>query len=131
MQSSQTRLDQFVGRVLMVKPQPAVAAPLPDESDAQRAFNFSLIFTGIQCTLQYIIFPFILPLLGVATSITLPLLIGINILAIVSMIFSLRRFWQINYKHKWVYLLMSIVLIATQIAFISVGISRLSQPTPG
>jgi hypothetical protein len=127
MQSSITRLDHFVGRLLMVKPQPA-ADPLPDESDAQRAFNFSLIFTGIQCTLQYIIFPFILPLLGVATSVTLPLLIAINILAIISMLFSLRRFWQINYKHKWVYLLMSLVLIAAQIAFISVGISRLTQP---
>jgi hypothetical protein len=130
MQLSTSRLDQFVGRLLMVKPQPvsATSAPLPDESGAQRAFNFSLIFTGIQCTLQYIIFPFVLPLLGVATSITLPLLIGINILAIVSMLFSLRRFWQINYKHKWVYLLMSLVLIAAQVAFISLGITRLSQP---
>jgi hypothetical protein len=128
MQSSLTRLDQFVGRLLMVKPQPASAAPLRDESDAQRAFNFSLIFTGVQCTLQYIVFPFILPLLGVATSITLPLLIGINVLAIVSMLFSLRRFWQINYKYKWVYLLMALVLLATQFAFISMGVARLSQP---
>jgi hypothetical protein len=111
----------------MIKPQPD-AARQPDESDAQRAFNFSLIFTGIQCTLQYIIFPFILPLLGVATSVTLPLLIGINVLAIISMLFSLRRFWQINYKHKWGYLLMSLVLLAAQIGFISVGISRMMQP---
>ena len=127
MQSSQTRLDQFVGRLLMVKP-PQPAIPLPDESNAQRAFNYSLIFTGIQCTLQYIVFPFILPLLGVAASITLPLLIGINVLAIVSMIFSLRRFWQINYKYKWVYLLMALVLIATQVAFIGVSVNRLTQP---
>ena len=124
----QSSLDQFVGRLLMIKPQPD-AAPQPDESDAQRAFNFSLIFTGIQCTLQYIVFPFVLPLLGVATSITLPLLIGINVLAIVSMIFSLRRFWQINYKHKWGYLIMALVLLAAQIGFISVGISRMTQPT--
>jgi hypothetical protein len=123
----QSSLDQFVGRLLMIKPQPA--AHQPDESDAQRAFNFSLIFTGIQCTLQYIVFPFILPVLGVATSVTLPLLIGINVLAIVSMILSLRRFWQINYKHKWGYLLMSLVLLAAQIGFISVGISRMMQPT--
>lgn len=128
MQSSQTRLDQFVGRLLLVKPLSS-AAPAPDESDAQRAFNFSLIFTGIQCTLQYVIFPFVLPLLGVATSITLPLLIAINILAIFSMIFSLRRFWQINYRHKWGYLLISLVLLAAQIAFISLHIARLSEPS--
>ena len=33
---------------------------------------------GLLSGCKYIIFPFVLPLLGVATSITLPLLIGIN-----------------------------------------------------
>lgn len=121
MESSRTRLDQLVGRLLFVKPQ---AAP-DDESEAQRAFNFSLIFTGVRCILQYIVLPFILPVVGIAADSALPILLGINIFAVISMLYSVRRFWQINYRYKWHYLLMAVVILAALTAFIAVDISEL------
>ena len=124
MQSS--RLDQFIGRILFVKAQPA-PNETADESDAQRAFKFSLIFTGVRCVLQYIVLPFILPVIGIAADTALPLLLLINIFAIVSMLFSVRRFWQINYQYKWQYLLMALVILAALTGFIGLDISRLSR----
>ncbi len=121
MQSSRTRLDQLVGRLLFVKPQ---TAP-DDETEAQRAFNFSLIFTGVRCILQYIVLPFILPVIGIAAEAALPILLGINIFAVISMLYSVRRFWQINYRHKWTYLIMALVILAALTAFIAVDIAEL------
>lgn len=126
MQSS--RLDQFVGRILFVKPPPALseaAAIEVDESEAQRAFRFSLIFTGVRCILQYIVLPFILPVIGIAAASALPLLLLINIFAIISMLFSVRRFWQINYQYKWQYLLMALVILAALTGFIALDLSRI------
>jgi hypothetical protein len=119
-----SRLDQFIGRILFVKPLP-VPNEAADESDAQRAFKFSLIFTGVRCILQYIVLPFILPVIGIAADTALPFLLLINIFAIVSMLFSVRRFWQINYQYKWQYLFMALVILAALTAFIALDISRL------
>ena len=121
-----SRLDQFIGRILFVKPQRA-PEQADDESEAQRAFKFSLIFTGIRCILQYIVLPFILPVIGIAAASALPLLLVINVFAIISMLFSVRRFWQINYQYKWQYLLMALVILAALTGFIGLDISRLSS----
>ncbi len=127
MQSSRTRLDQFVGRLLFVKP---LAAPT-DESDAQRAFNFSLIFTGVRCILQYVVLPFILPVVGIAADTALPLLLAINIFAVISMLFSVRRFWQINYRYKWQYFIMALVILAALTAFIAEDFGLFGVPAAG
>jgi len=127
-----SRLDQFIGRILFVKPQAAsseiaVERDESDESEAQRAFRFSLIFTGVRCILQYIVLPFILPVIGIAADTALPLLLLINVFAFISMLFSVRRFWQINYQYKWQYLLMALVILAALTAFIALDISRLGS----
>jgi hypothetical protein len=127
MQSSRTRLDQLVGRLLFIKPSEVAT----DESEAQRAFNFSLIFTGVRCTLQYIVLPFVLPVIGLAANVALPLLLAINIFAMISMLYSVRRFWQINYRHKWTYLVMSLVILAALTAFIADDIAQLSSAAAG
>ncbi len=124
-----SRLDQWIGHLLWVKGQPTSAAALA-ESDAQRAFSFSLIFTGIRCILQYIILPFLLPLIGIAAELTLPLMLIINLAAIVSAIYSVRRFWQINYQYRWQYLLFALFVIGLLFAFMALDLTSLNQPIP-
>ena len=85
---------------------------------AQNAFKFSLIFSGVRCTLQYVVLPFILPIFGIAGEIAVPFLLVINVLAIISILYSVRRFWQINYKYKWHYLAFSIVMLVILASFI-------------
>lgn len=99
--------------------------PIPDESveqiaeRAQNAVKFSLIFSGVRCTLQYVILPFVLPIFGIAGAVAVPFLLVINVLAIVSILYSVRRFWQINYRYKWHYLAFSIVMLVILASFIA------------
>jgi hypothetical protein len=119
MQSSRMWLDRMVGRLLWVDIQPRVdAAPPTDAQRAERAFSFSLLFSGVRCILQYAILPFVLPLMGVATSAATPILLLINVLAIVSIFYSLRRFWQIGYAYRWQYLGIALAALVILTAFI-------------
>jgi hypothetical protein len=102
------QLDQFIGRLLFVE----VQSPDADTQRAERAFGFSLLFSGVRCVLQYAILPFVLPLIGLTTELAVPLTLGINFLAIGLIFYSLRRFWQICYRYRWQYLgIASVVLV--------------------
>ena len=67
----------------------------------ERAFSQSVLVSGIRCTLTYVIFPFIAPIVGIASGIgsTVGLIIGT--IAIVSNVYSIRRFWRADHKWKW------------------------------
>ncbi|MCC6804127.1 MAG: hypothetical protein IT319_14700 [Anaerolineae bacterium] len=99
--------------------------PISDDSveqiaeRAQNAMKFSLIFSGVRCTLQYVVLPVVLPIFGIAGAVAVPFLLVINVLAIVSILYSVRRFWQINYKYKWHYLGFSVVMLVILASFIA------------
>jgi len=66
-------MDRAVARVLRVQPRSLV----PREavaSTSSRPFETALLVSAVRCTLRYIVLPFVLPLLGVATSATLGIL---------------------------------------------------------
>ena len=54
-------------------------------SEAQRAFNTSIIVSGIRCTLAYVVLPFIAPLIGLAPGIGPLIGIPIAIVAIIAL----------------------------------------------
>lgn len=106
MDALRTGPDRLIGRLLFVD----VQSTAKDNSAgrAERAFGFSLLVSGIRCILQYVVLPFILPLVGVAAEVAVPITLAINGVAMVLILFSLRRFWQINYRHKWQYLYVAV-----------------------
>lgn len=119
-QSILQKFDTVIDRVLFIEPIAVpVLEPESDEQDqlAQNAFSFSLVFSGVRCILQYVALPFILPLVGIAAATALPLLMVINVLAIVSIVFSVRRFWTIRYSHRWVYLPVAVGALTILIAY--------------
>lgn len=124
MTSAITRLDRFIARLLLVEPCPQAAPAEPtmpgaaSSETAERAFGLSLMFSGVRCVFQYAILPFVLPAVGIAADTAVPLLVAISVVAIVSIVFSLRRFWQIDYAYKWPYLFVSIVAVILLAAFI-------------
>lgn len=125
MQSVGTSLDRLVGRALFVTPKAASADVEKETQTAERAFGLSLLFSGVRCILQYVVLPFILPALGVAANVTVPLLIGITLVAIVALIFSLRRFWAVGYEYRWQYLLVSVVALILMFAFLALDFQQL------
>lgn len=121
---TKTSLDRLIGRLLLVPPQ----TPTDSASGtirAERAFGYSLLFSGIRCTIQYALLPFLLPLVGVATEAALPVMILINLVAMGSILLSLRYFWQVGYRHRWHYLFVAIVAQVLLLAFIWLDVKTL------
>jgi hypothetical protein len=125
MQSSRMWLDRLIGRLLFVDIQPADNQKV--QQRAERAFSFSLIFSGVRCILQYAVLPFVLPLVGIAAETATPILLIINLLAIVSIFYSLRRFWQIGYTYRWQYLGVALVALVILTVFITMDVRVLIE----
>lgn len=101
-----TRAERVVQWMLFLDP-PAheVENGQPDSTRAERAFGLSLVFSAVRCILQYVILPFVLPVFGFAADAAVPVVLAINLVAIVAILYSVRRMWRIDYKYKWQYLL--------------------------
>lgn len=120
------QLDRLIGRVLLV-PAPAEVPAVTTDSPGERAFGFSLVFSGVRCILQYAILPFVLPLVGVASDAAVPITMLLSFVAIGSMIASLRRFWRIDYKYKWQYLALAIPMLGILIGFLVLDFQSLGM----
>lgn len=68
---------------------------------AESVFSTSILISGIRCMLTYVVFPFVAPIVGVASGIgsTLGLILGA--VAIVANVFSIRRFHRSGHRYKW------------------------------
>ncbi len=108
--------DHIMQRLLLINPH-AGAASANAEDSAKRALSYSLIFSGVRCVLQYALLPFVLPMLGIAADAAIPLMLVLTVLAMISIFFSLRRFWQIGYTHRWQYLAVALVALTLLVAF--------------
>jgi len=111
-----------MGRLLWIEEVPAPPRMVNVDDRAERAFGFSLLFSGVRCILQYVILPFVLPLVGVATEAALPISFAVNLLAIGLIVYSLRRFWKIGYRYRWRYLGVALVALAMLVAFIALDV---------
>lgn len=124
MQTSLNHLDNIMARLLFVSPQQEVYEE-NSSAQAKGAFSFALLFSGVRCIIMYVILPFILPVIGLAGDFGVWLDIVINFVAIGAIIYSLRRFWTINYNRKWQYLPVAIVALFLLSAFIALDVNTL------
>ncbi|NOG52219.1 MAG: hypothetical protein HND48_24370 [Chloroflexi bacterium] len=92
-----------------VAEQSVPASDLSQQRAAENTFMASMLFAGVRCILEYVVLPFLLPLLNLSDSIAVPLVMGVNIMAFVALIASVRKFYAINYKHKHLYLAVAVV----------------------
>jgi hypothetical protein len=99
--------DRTIERLLRVTP--AEPQNITQERSAENTFMLSMLFTGIRCLLEYIVLPFVLPLLNLSNTIAVPLVLAVNAVALAAMIHSVRKFWAINYKYKRAFLGVALV----------------------
>ncbi len=76
--------------------EPAVAS-----GTAERVFSKSVAISGIRCTLTYLIFPFVAPLIGVTASVGAVIGVLIGLVAIVFNVLSIRRLFAADHPYKW------------------------------
>jgi hypothetical protein len=110
-------IDRAVARLLRVQPQPVA----PREALAptgSRPFETPLLLAGVRCILRYVVLPLLLPLLGVATGATvgivtgaaLALLLTLDVIAVVAIVATLRRFWRLQHPRRCHYLPLALAL---------------------
>lgn len=110
--------DRLMSRLLFVDVDESTPNAAATTQRAERAFGLSLAFSGIRCILQYVVLPFVLPLLGIAAGAASTINLVISLLAVVAIISSLRRFWKVRYQYRWQYLAVAVVTLAILATFI-------------
>ena len=82
---------------------PATAAPEREYTpeQAERAFNKSVVISGIRCLLTYIVLPWLLPAIGVAKGWGPVLGLVVSPIAIVFNVLSIRRFHRSGHRYRW------------------------------
>src|SRR6476660_381251 len=95
---STSSADRFMRKLLRL---PEGRTATADE--AHSAFQKSILISAGRCVLMYIFFPFVLPLIGVAKGVGPVIGLTIGMLAIVSITFSIRRFWRADHSKRWHY----------------------------
>jgi hypothetical protein len=67
-------LDQLITRLLWVTPQPP-ADDAPESPPQERNLGLALLISALRCTLQYVILPVVLPLVGLVGSFSLAIVL--------------------------------------------------------
>lgn len=114
-------IDRIFARLLRVTPQPVPEAPAQSAggeaaAPAARAFGFALLISGLRCTLQYVMLPVVLPLIGVLSGLSLPLVLLLDGVALTMLVRSLRYYWRTLHPRRF-----DMLPLAALILFIILG----------
>ena len=92
-----TPADRLMRRILRLP----VDAPPGTAEGARQAFQTSLLVATVRCLLMYIVFPFVLPAIGLASDVGPAIGLAISAAAIVCIVMSMRRFWRADHPLRW------------------------------
>ena len=89
---------------------------------ATRIFSRSIVISGTRCLLAYVVFPWILPLLGVAKGVGPIIGVVISVVAIGFNIASIRRFWISGHRYRYVIVALnsSVIVLLTILLWVDV-----------
>ncbi|MGA1010126.1 MAG: hypothetical protein ACO3T5_05950 [Ilumatobacteraceae bacterium] len=79
----------------------------------------------VRCLLMYIVFPFVLPALGLASGVGPLIGIPISVVAMTAIVMSIRRFWRADHSKRWHYTVLGTVVIAFLIGLVVVDLVEL------
>lgn len=99
--------DRFMRKLLRLP----VDGPKASANEARKAFQTSIAVATVRCLLMYIVFPFVLPLVGIAKGVGPWIGLVISVLAIVCIVMSIRRFWRADHSKRWHYTLFAAVVM--------------------
>lgn len=79
-----------------------LAAPAGVEHEsATRVFSTSILISAVRCTLAYVVFPWVLPALGLAGGVGPGIGLAVGLVAIGFNLASIRRFHRSDHAWKW------------------------------
>lgn len=72
-----------------------------ETSAASRAFRRSMTVSAVRCTLTYLVFPFLLPALGLVSDAGVAVGMAVAVVAIGADITAIRRLFAVHHKWRW------------------------------
>jgi hypothetical protein len=91
--------DRLMRRILRLP----VDGPPGTAAGARKAFQTSMMVATVRCVLMYLVFPFVLPALGIAKGVGPAIGLLVNAVAIVCIVLSMRRFFGADHPKRWWY----------------------------
>lgn len=70
---------------------------------AHRAFRIAVVVSGIRCLVTYLAIPVLVPLLSLTGAVAAPIGIALCVVAVVSGVLAVRRFWRADHPQRWLY----------------------------
>ncbi len=92
-----SRADLVVRKVLRIQERPEGVSA----ASAYATFQRSMAISATRCTLTYVVFPFVLPMIGFAAGVGPIIGIVIGVLAMTCDVFTIRRFFQVDHRWRW------------------------------
>lgn len=78
-------------------------APAGTAAGARQAFQTSIMVAAVRCILMYLVFPFVLPAVGIASGVGPAVGLVVNTAATVCIVMSMRRFFRADHPKRWLY----------------------------
>lgn len=113
--------DRLMRRVLRLP----VDAPPGTAEGARQAFQTSLLVATVRCLLMYIVFPFVLPAVGLAKGVGPAIGLVISAVAVVCIVMSMRRFWRADHPLRWWYGALGGAVVCLLVALVVVDVAAL------
>lgn len=91
----------------------------PTQQEIRRTDRYTggyLLFVCVRCTIQYILLPFVLPLVGLSGNVATSISMGIDFIALAMISFNIWRLWNTSWRYR--YLALSVVMIGILLVFI-------------
>ncbi len=123
--SGQARVDGRADRVMRRLLRLPTDAPSASPDSARRAFQTSIMVATVRCLLMYIVFPFVLPAVGIAGGVGPVIGLLISIVAITAITMSVRRFWRADHSKRWHYTVLGFAVIAFLLGLVVVDVVEL------
>ena len=104
-------------------PQVESMATQAPPADASRAFSTSVVVSGVRCVLAYVVFPWLLPLFGIAGGVGPAVGLIVGVVAIGFNVASIRRFQASGHPWRWPITVLNtpVIVLLSVLAAIDLG----------
>lgn len=100
--------------------------PVPNSERATTTFSLSVVISGIRCTLAYVVFPWLLPFVGLAAGVGSAIGLVVGVVAIAFNVLSIRRMWATGFRLKWLVTVLNSVVIVMLLILLGLDLAELS-----
>jgi cell division protein FtsX len=83
------------------------------------------VVSGLRCTDQYLVLPFVLPWIGVTGAVPPWITLALGVLALGALARNVRSLWRLHHPRRWSYVQIALMVAAILVIFTVVDIRSL------